>query len=484
MRKVWIIAVREYKSAVYTKAFLISLALMPLMMGGSLIAQYFLEGMKDTKERKFAVIDRTPGRKMVPILKLALGQRNKLMTTDAETGKRIEADYAIVDIEPSDTTPEAMLRQRFELSERVRSKELSGFLEIGKDVLKPPTLSVGAAISAIFNMPIKPPSKENAEPKEGKTNKLKLNEIMNKLPDGIVVRYQTNNQMNTEFPSWSIAVLNVAIQAQRATEAKLPAQQVLALVQPVGLATKELAKINKATGQLEDGRESNFLVSFFIPLGIVMLMFMTVMIGATPLLHGVIEEKIQRIAEVLLGSVSPFQLMLGKLIGVVGVSLTLSAVYLGGAYWAAQRYGYMEYLPASLIWWFLLFQTLAVLMFGAAFIAVGAACSDIKEAQTLMTPVTLVLVFPMMVIGNVIKEPDSKLSVIMSFFPPSTPLLMTVRQSVPPGVPLWQPIVGVIGTLLTTALLVWAAGRIFRIGLLMQGKAPSIRELISWVFTG
>ena len=112
-------------------------------------------------------------------------------------------------------------------------------------------------------------------------------------------------------------------------------------------------------------------------------MFLVVMVGATPLIQGVIEEKMQRIAEVLLGSVSPFELMAGKLLGMLGVSLTLAAVYLGGCYAALSRFGFTEYLPPDLLAWFLVFQVLAVLMYGSLFIAVGAACTDAKESQAL-----------------------------------------------------------------------------------------------------
>ena len=84
-----------------------------------------------------------------------------------------------------------------------------------------------------------------------------------------------------------------------------------------------------------------------------MLMFMMVLVGATPLMQGVVEEKMQRIAEVLLGSIRPFGLMLGKLIGTVGVSLTLAGVYLGAGYWAAQYYGFADYLPVEVLVWLL-----------------------------------------------------------------------------------------------------------------------------------
>jgi ABC-type Na+ efflux pump permease subunit len=123
-------------------------------------------------------------------------------------------------------------------------------------------------------------------------------------------------------------------------------------------------------------------------------------------------------------------------------------------------------------------------MYGSLFIAIGAAVTDMKEAQSLMTPLMLIIVLPMFVMQNVIAEPNSTMSLGMSLFPPATPLLMTLRQSVPPGIPLWQPLLGVVLVLTTSFLCVFAAGRIFRVGILMQGKGARIGEMLRWAIRG
>jgi ABC-2 type transport system permease protein len=201
-------------------------------------------------------------------------------------------------------------------------------------------------------------------------------------------------------------------------------------------------------------------------------------------MQGVIEEKSQRIAEVLLGSVRPFTLMLGKLLGTVGVATTLSVVYLGGAYIVAQHYDVTEHLPGPLIAWFLIYQTLGVLMFGSLFIAVGAACTSAQETQTLLLPVMLVAMLPLFVMLNVVMEPGGPMAVGASFVPTATPMLMVARLSVSPGLPLWQPLLGIVVVLLATLLCVWAAGRIFRVGLLTQGQGAGFREMLRWVWRG
>ena len=163
-------------------------------------------------------------------------------------------------------------------------------------------------------------------------------------------------------------------------------------------------------------------------------MFMLILIGSTPLMQGVVEEKMQRIAEVLLGSVRPFELMVGKLLGLVGVSVTLAAVYLSGAYWAAQHYGYAELISVDVMAWFLVYLVLGVLMYGSLFVTVGAACADLRETQAMLWPVMLLAMLPMFVWINVVREPTSTFSTVASFIPNATPMLMLARVAVPPGI--------------------------------------------------
>jgi ABC-2 type transport system permease protein len=107
-----------------------------------------------------------------------------------------------------------------------------------------------------------------------------------------------------------------------------------------------------------------------------------------------------------------------------------------------------------------------------------------KEAQNYMTPIMLILVLPMMVWFNILREPLGKFATAVSLFPPCTPMLMVMRMAATRTLPTWQPIVGAAIVLLTVVFCVWAAGRIFRIGLLAQGKAPKPSELVRWIISG
>jgi ABC-2 type transport system permease protein len=130
---------------------------------------------------------------------------------------------------------------------------------------------------------------------------------------------------------------------------------------------------------------------------------------------------------------------------------------------------------------FLVFLGMAVVLFGSFFVAVGAACTDLKDSQNMMTPVMLAVMLPVFVAGPVLRAPDGTLATALSMFPTSAPFLMMLRIAMQPGPPAWQVIVSILLMLATVVVAVWAAGKIFRMGLLMQGKSATIGEMIRWV---
>jgi ABC-2 type transport system permease protein len=123
-------------------------------------------------------------------------------------------------------------------------------------------------------------------------------------------------------------------------------------------------------------------------------------------------------------------------------------------------------------------------MFGLLFIALCAACSEIRVTQTLLWPVMLIAMLPLFIWLNVAREPTSTFATVMSLVPTATPMLMVIRLAVPPGITWWQPALGMLLMLVTTILFVYAAGRIFRVGILMQGKGASLRDLTRWMVRG
>ena len=149
----------------------------------------------------------------------------------------------------------------------------------------------------------------------------------------------------------------------------------------------------------------------------------------------------------------------------------------------AVYYGYGDVLSPAMFASFVLFLILGVLMFGSLYIAVGSACSELKDAQGLMSPVLLLSMFPIFVWSAVLQSPSSTFSRAISLFPPATPYLMLLRMALRPAPAAWEVGLSIVLTTLTALACVWGAGKIFRTGLLMQGKAPSFAEMARWIVT-
>ena len=138
-------------------------------------------------------------------------------------------------------------------------------------------------------------------------------------------------------------------------------------------------------------------------------------------------------------------------------------------------------MQVPLLLWFVVFLLVTMLMFGSIFIAIGAACSDLKDSQSMMQPVIFFLLLPLLASPVVIRAPDAPIAVVLSLIPTFTPFVMLVRLALTPPPPMWQVALSLVLTGLATAGFIWAAGRIFRVGLLMQGKPPNLPELLRWI---
>ncbi len=437
MHKMWVIALREYRATVKTKTFLIMMGMMPVFMLGSVIVQSFMKGRVEVSDKKIGVVDHSG--KMLETLREAVRKRNETGIFDEESGKQTEPRYQLLEVPPASGNADEQL---LELSERVRNKELFAFIWIDRDILADGDASSGSGL-----------------------------------------RYYSNRPTYRNIHRWLAGIVTMRVTGVRLAEAHIDREVVARAMKPVTIEKLGLFSRSES-GEIQPAQEVDETRVFLTAIGLIMLLWMSLVVTVTPLLNSVLEEKMQRIAEVLLGSVSPFDLMLGKLTGYVMVAITLVAVYLVGGYFVADHFGYGDAVPFHLLGWFLVFQSLAIVMFGSMFLAAGSCCNDFKEAQNLVLPIWLPMIVPFFFLSTILKHPDSLFSTLLSLFPPATPMLMLLRMSIPPGVALWQPIVGVVGTLLTTLLCVWAAGRVFRVGLLLQGKSPKISDLLRWAVRG
>jgi ABC-2 type transport system permease protein len=196
------------------------------------------------------------------------------------------------------------------------------------------------------------------------------------------------------------------------------------------------------------------------------------------------EEKSERIAEVLLGSVTPWQFMTGKILGSLGVSLTTSTIYIAGAVFSLGRMNMADIIPFDVIPWFFVYMLLNIIMVGSIMAALGATCNDSKDAQAMQFPAMLPIIIPLFLMMPIILNPLGKMATGLSLVPLWTPMLMLLRQSTSVTIPVWQPIVGLIGVILFTGFCVWAGARIFRSTIILQGKRPKIGTMLKYIIKG
>ena len=227
-------------------------------------------------------------------------------------------------------------------------------------------------------------------------------------------------------------------------------------------------------------RETRRGFARLLPILCGVLLFMGVMTGGPLLMSSTVEEKSSRVVEVLLAAVSPLELMWGKLLGQMGVSLLVVAVYVGLGLFALLQYAMLGLLDPMLIVYLVVFYLLAYLVYGALMMSIGAAVNQAADAQSLMGPVMILLIAPYALAPMIAQNPNSLVSVVFSFVPPLNSFVMLARLASGTPPPLWQ-VFGAIATGIAGATLaVWFAAKVFKIGLLMQGKPPSFATLVKW----
>lgn len=470
MKKIVTIAIREYHAMVGTKAFLFSMMMMPLLMFGGIFAMELLSKTGEIKDQKIVVIDHTG--KLFAVLKDAAESHNARLEKPSQEDSqgilsdRIEEKTNGSDDEDKDdddsfgnfSKGQRFLLEkwegdvddqvRFDLSERIRNQELYAFIEIPQ-----------------------------------KTIEITIEELLQNPKNLPVVDFYSEDSNFSDARRWFGAIISETVKGQRLAADNVDFERIKKLSVPTPV--RGLGLLHKrSSGEITAGKEKDDMTAILLPMGVMMMMFMVIFMAAQPMLESVLEEKSQRIAEVLLGSANPFQLMTGKLLGTVGGSLTILVVYLVGGYILASSKGWTDKLPLDIVPWFIVFQVLGVLFFASIFMAVGASVSQLKEAQSLLLPVWMLLMSPMFIWFMVIREPNGTLATWFSFFPPATPTMMMLRMSTSATIPYWQPLVGLVLLIVATMICVYIAARIFRVGLLWQGKTPKLSEMVKWAFRG
>jgi ABC-2 type transport system permease protein len=246
----------------------------------------------------------------------------------------------------------------------------------------------------------------------------------------------------------------------------------------------------------ESGKETQTSATFASTIGMIFtfLIYMFIFVYGAMVMHGVMEEKTNRIVEVIVSSVKPFDLMMGKLIGIGLVGLTQfgiwAAVFLGvslSGVFLSSDFAMFQTISGLLsavnmveiVFYFILFFIGGYLMYASLFAAIGAMVNSQEDTQQYMMPITILILFAIYAGIFSAQNPDGPLAFWSSMVPFTSPIVMMVR--VPFGVPWWQMLLSIILLILTVILIVKLAAKIYRVGILMYGKKPTYSEIVKWL---
>ncbi len=290
-------------------------------------------------------------------------------------------------------------------------------------------------------------------------------------------------------------------------------------------ASEPTVRVESISLDMEGGEESKDVgISTVLGLGGAIMIYFFIFMYGIQIMRGVIEEKTSRIVEIIISSVKPFQLMLGKIIGIALVGLTqfiswiilssilysvISIVFIGGDLEmfsqgqqglndpnvqealksingsgenpAAIINGILAEIPiVKLLLSFLFYFLGGYLLYGALLAAVGSAVDSEADSQQFMMPITIPLIFSFVVAQTVMDNPDGPMAFWLSIFPLTSPIIMMVR--IPFGVEIWELLLSMVLLIIGFLGATWVAAKIYRTGILMYGKKITYKELWKWLF--
>jgi len=295
------------------------------------------------------------------------------------------------------------------------------------------------------------------------------------------VQFWASNLTDARLPNAIQNSINASIRQQAYAERGVDIQAVRD-VQRTRLPVNRLDP-GKAAGEEEVDMTDTFRQ--WAPIGFVYLIFISLMQSVQYLLSNTIEEKSNRIIEVLIASVTPNELMMGKLLGIGLSGLTTVAAWIVSFFVFIRLYQSVEtalisqildvLLSADLIPWFVFYYLAGYALYSGIFLAIGSLCNTLKEAQSLMMPLMMILIVPILAMSFIAQDPNGTLARVMSWIPLFTPFTMMNRAAAQP------PMIDVIGTTVllsaTVVLVLWLSGRVFRQGVLRSGQPPRLIEL-------
>jgi ABC-type Na+ efflux pump permease subunit len=245
-------------------------------------------------------------------------------------------------------------------------------------------------------------------------------------------------------------------------------------------AIVRVPRVRSITVTKESEERSAGPANVMLPFAFGSLLFIGIVTGGQSLLTSTIEDKSSRVLEVLLSAVSPVELMAGKLLGQMTVSLAALGLYVGLGVAMLRSVALFGLLNPWLIVCLVVFFVITYLVFGSVMMTIGCAVNEAREAQWLMMPIMMLLILCYALSVPISRDPNSMLSTIASFMPPVNTFAMLLRMSTPTPPPWWQICLSIVIGIGSVGVALWFTAKIFRIGLLMHGKPPNFSTLIRW----
>jgi ABC-2 type transport system permease protein len=227
-------------------------------------------------------------------------------------------------------------------------------------------------------------------------------------------------------------------------------------------------------------KESGFLETFFSAYIVIMMMLFLVLTSGQLLIRSVVEEKSNRVIEVLLSSCSANDLMTGKILGLSGLGILQVLIWGGIGLGVSLKFQGANIFTPENLFVSLIYFVLGYLLYAAIFVAAGSPVTTEQEAQQITSYVSLFLVLPIVIAMPVMQNPDSLMVKVLSYIPLLTPTLMVLRIAIQMP-PLWEIIATILLMIFSSIGMMWVAGKIFRTAILVYGKRPTIPELIRWI---
>ncbi len=476
MGKVFIIAVREFLAIVATKAFILGLLLPPAIMTILMFALPLLMNKKPpTVYGHIALIDQSG--KVTPRLVDAYDpakQQERKEQRDKAIKDQMAAGMKSMGVD--DKMAGEIKKQMDANPATAQAANLVAETNLILQVL-PPETPVDEARQAI----LKATGREKAE--DGHASRLALLVIPKNAVDSD--KEESGQPKFGAFQLLTAPRLNVEVQSDIRDQARkaivdtrlADAGQNIDRIRAIMARPEVEEKAVTASGD----SKINAAAKMLVPGAFMFLLWISVFSSGQYLLMSTIEEKSSRVMEVLLSAVSPLQLMLGKIIGKGAVGLLILALFSSAGVAALIFFAMAELIAWENLVLLFVYFLIAYVVVACLMASIGAAVNDINEAQSLMTPVMLILVVPMMLWFPILNNPNSTFAVVCSFVPLINPFVMVLRICGSEAIPMWQIPVSILVGLVTVVFMCWASAKIFRIGVLMYGKPPNFTTLIKWI---